>query len=281
MNDDEVTAIYLGALMVICIQLTVIGLIGNYEATAPNFVVAPAHQYTITIARFLSYYMMHLNVEPEIRNGLILCKYCLNHPGCFKEAIYHDKDGKRRINVIAVLPPFSLAIGQVLIGIIVEFFVLIYLTSLQKLMDVIIRFVAMAAICKFDDMYAASLFETKMKACAGKRLQKKYNRHMNWIMTQWQEEQREKRMQGDMRSLEDNNIPEYDPKNPKEEKPLYYKNKPFYRNPRNGSCCLTTMRVIVKSIRMFYVSVIYYFMPFFFTFVTFIMAIPLLNMSKN
>lgn len=84
MNDDEVTAIYLGALMVICIQLTVIGLVGNYEATAPNFVVAPAHEFTITIARFLAYYMMHLNVEPEIRNGLILCKYCLNHPGCFK-----------------------------------------------------------------------------------------------------------------------------------------------------------------------------------------------------
>lgn len=37
MNDDEVTAIYLGALMVICIQLTVIALIGNYEATTATF----------------------------------------------------------------------------------------------------------------------------------------------------------------------------------------------------------------------------------------------------
>ena len=103
-----------------------------------------------------------------------------------------------------------------MIGIIVEFFVLVYLTSLQKLMDVIIRFVAMAAICKFDDMYAAALFETKMKACAGKRMQKKYNRHMNYIFQQWLTEQRENRIQGDIRSLEDN-IPQYDPKNPKEE----------------------------------------------------------------
>lgn len=41
------------------------------------------------------------------------------------------------------------------------------------------------------------------------------------------------------------------------------------------------MRVVVKSIRMFYVSVIYYFMPFFFTFLTFIMALPLLKMGDK
>ena len=54
--------------------------------------------------------------------------------------------------------------------------VLVYLTSLKSLLDVIMKFVTLASICKFDDMYAASLFENKMKAAAGKKLKKYYYR---------------------------------------------------------------------------------------------------------
>lgn len=111
MSNDEVTNIYLGAIMVIFIQLTVICLITNHMQSSPGFAVAPAHSYTIILARFISYNMMHLNVEPEIRNGLVLCKYCLNHPGYFRDAIYKDEYGKRKISLKAVLPPFSLAMG--------------------------------------------------------------------------------------------------------------------------------------------------------------------------
>jgi len=111
MSNDEVTNIYLGAIMVIFIQLTVISLITNHMQSSPGFAIAPAHSYTIILARFISYNMMHLNVEPEIRNGLILCKYCLNHPGYFRDAIYKDENGKRKISLKAVLPPFSLAMG--------------------------------------------------------------------------------------------------------------------------------------------------------------------------
>jgi hypothetical protein len=129
--------------------------------------------------------MMHLNVETEIRNGLELCKYCLNHPGIFKGAAYRDSNGKRRINLIALLPPFSLTMGQVLVALAVELNLLVFLTSQQDLLDVIIKFIAMVAITKFDDMYAATL-QSKMKACAGKRLQKKYSRHMSYTYSLWQ-----------------------------------------------------------------------------------------------
>lgn len=59
---------------------------------------------------------------------------------------------------------------------IVEINVLVYLTSLKSLLDVIMKFVTLASICKFDDMYAASLFENKMKKAAGKKLKKYYYR---------------------------------------------------------------------------------------------------------
>lgn len=167
MNDDEITGLYLGALLVMFIQLGMMSLIMTYELTSPDFNILPAKEYTIMIARFISYYMMHLNVEPEIRNGLILGKYCVNHPGIFKNAYYADSNGKRKINLMAVLPPFSLALGQSLIALIVEINVLIFLTSMQSLLAVIMSFAALNAICKFDDMYAQALYETKMVECGG------------------------------------------------------------------------------------------------------------------
>lgn len=43
------------------------------------------------------------------------------------------------------------------------------------------KFVTLAPICKFDDMYAASLFENKMKAAAGKKLIKYYFRRHSYL----------------------------------------------------------------------------------------------------
>ena len=96
----------------------------------------------------------------------------------------------------------------------------------------------MVAICKFYDMYAAALFENKMKACAGKRLQKKYNRHMSYILTQWREEYKVKKHDvDDVRILDedsDNSQPNYDSDDPNEQ-PLVYQGKEFYRNPREDN----------------------------------------------
>jgi hypothetical protein len=86
MNDDEMMNIFLGALMIIGCQLCMIGMIIYYEVTSPNFNIVPATSFTIILARFLSSVMMHLNVEPEIRAGLILAKWCLNHPNRLKGA---------------------------------------------------------------------------------------------------------------------------------------------------------------------------------------------------
>lgn len=43
------------------------------------------------------------------------------------------------------------------------------------------KFVSMAAIVKFDDMYAAGLYEEKMKKAVGKTLPTEYQRHMSFM----------------------------------------------------------------------------------------------------
>lgn len=59
---------------------------------------------------------------------------------------------------------------QSTVAIVVEVMVIVFLASLNNLMDIIMKFVAMAAIIKFDDMYAASLFESKVRDAGGKKL---------------------------------------------------------------------------------------------------------------
>ena len=46
-------------------------------------------------------------------------------------------------------------------------------------MDVIMKFVSMSAIVRFDDMYATSLRDEKMLKAAGKTLPIEYKRYMN------------------------------------------------------------------------------------------------------
>jgi hypothetical protein len=86
MNPEEIQNIFIGAVMIICCQLCMMGMIISYEMTAPEFEMVPSKSFVIILARFLSALMMNLNVEPEIRAGLILAKYCLNHPNRIRGA---------------------------------------------------------------------------------------------------------------------------------------------------------------------------------------------------
>ena len=127
-------------------------------------------------------------------------------------------------------------------------------------MSVIMKFVTLAAICKFDDMYAASLQENKMQVAGGKKLKRYYFRRMGFMAEDSEIEFDEK---------DTDYIPEYE--NSGSTRPVgFYKGKAIYANPTKGSCCLGFMRFLVKSMRVFYVSTFYYFMPFVFIFLTFL-----------
>jgi len=146
--------------------------------TDPDFEIIPAKKFTVLIARFTSSMMMHLGVTDEIRQGLILMKWSVNHPDKFKNYKKVRKDGTEVYSVRRIIFGFLLGFMQAMIGIVVEVAIIVYLASLNGFLDIIMKFFSMAAITKFDDMYAASLPEEKFSAVAGKYLPIEYKRYM-------------------------------------------------------------------------------------------------------
>lgn len=112
-------------------------------------------------------------------------------------------------------------------------------------------------------------------------MEKRYCRSMKFMMEKWQlENDQKKKEMDDIRILDDKSDasqPDFDGNDKVEEPFGYIDGKPFYRNPREGSIPLQVMRGIIKSFRVIYVAIIYYFMPFFFTFITFIGSVQLLQ----
>lgn len=62
---------------------------------------------------------------------------------------------------------FLMGFAQTVIAVVVEIFVIIYLASLKSIIDIIRKFVTLAVIVRFDNMYSAALFESKMKKVVG------------------------------------------------------------------------------------------------------------------
>ena len=227
----------------------------------------------------MSSMMMHLNVEPEIRAGLMLAKYVVNHPNRFKGVYVKNSKGEYDIHNSRLIPPLFIALSQTFVGLVVEINVLIYLTSLKSLLDVIMKFVTLASICKFDDMYAASLIENKMKAAGGKKLKKYfYRRH-----TKIESELLLNKGDDDFRQAinYEQSAEIYQTGSTIDfQKPIaLVDGEKIYGNPRRNSFLLKCFRFLFKCVRLCYVSVIYYFMPFVFIFITFISNMPLLKES--
>ena len=139
---------------------------------------------------------------------------------------------------------------QVIIAITVEMLVVIYLSTLSKLIDIIMKFVSMAAIVKFDDMYAASLFEHKIRGANGKKMKKSFFRHMIW------------KQPSEVAVMAHTLINESEVQIPV--------SSDVRPNPRKGKYCLKFMRFLQKTCRMYYVCFNYYFLPYIALFVTFL-----------
>lgn len=143
--------------MVILVQITMIFLLLQIMTTGENgskekfFKILPASEFSVVIPRLLSSFMMHINVESDIRNGILLMKYAVNHPQNFKLTSYESEFNKmcintgltyyknqiRKVSRVRVLFAFSIGLAQTTIAIIMEFIVIIYLASLKDLMDII------------------------------------------------------------------------------------------------------------------------------------------------
>ena len=69
--------------------------------------------------------MMHLNVEPDVRNGLLLMKYAVNHPSAFKHNSNIINQGD--ISEKRVISGFMLGFFQCTTAFAVEICVIFYL----------------------------------------------------------------------------------------------------------------------------------------------------------
>ena len=137
---------------------------------------------------------------------------------------------------------------QAAVAIAMEVIVIVYLASLDNVMGIIVKFVSMSGMVRFDDMYAASIHEHKIKKAEKQRLKFTYKRKMGQSMEQDPE---------DDGLLSD---------------PSEISKKETLEHPRSKRLDIRMMRVVQKLIRMFYVCLGYYFMPFFAVFITFFEA---------
>lgn len=92
-------------------------------------------------ARFVCSILMHLQVEGDMRQGLVMMKYAINHPKEFSNPFY----------------AFFVALMQSMGGLASEICCIVFLCSLTDPINIIIRFVAFASIGKIDNFYYAAL----------------------------------------------------------------------------------------------------------------------------
>ena len=95
-----------------------------------DFEIRRAVSIEMMIARFMASMMMHINVEKDVRGGLSMMKYVVNH---------YD----RFTNPYA---PFMIAFFAASIAVIVEINVMIILSSMEDILSVVMKFVSLASI---------------------------------------------------------------------------------------------------------------------------------------
>ena len=140
LDMEDVHNSYHAAMFVFGFQLLMILFIGTIIAGDGFQIVLPSN-VSVLGARFICTILMHLQVEGDMRQGLRMMKYVTNHPFDFANP------GSA----------FFVALMQTTGGLAAEIACILFLGSIDKAIDVIIKFVALASIAKVDDIYAAAL----------------------------------------------------------------------------------------------------------------------------
>ena len=140
LNINEVHNAFHAAMFVFGIQCLMIFFIGTMIFSADFMIVLPS-TLSVMGARFICTILMHLQVEGDMRQGLRMMKFVTNHPKDF------SNPGSA----------FFVALMQCFGGLFAEIACILFLGSIDKAIDVIIKFVALASIAKVDDFYASAL----------------------------------------------------------------------------------------------------------------------------
>jgi hypothetical protein len=184
---------------------------------------------------------MHNILAEEIKDGLKIMKYTINHPEHFeRRALEKDEfegtskeDGK----YTRVTYGFLIGLIQYSIALALEIMSIIFLNSLGSYRLIIVCYASLTAVANFDNMFAAALDSHPIKAASGKKLRVSFHRMMKF----------------EIKEGEAANENSADPAD---------KASKWMKNPRSGNCYLSFLRLIFKLIRMWHVSFFFYFAPF-------------------
>ena len=119
-----------------------------------GFKIIAANGLDMIVARFVASMMMHINCEKDIRNGINMMKYSVNHYEKFT-------------NVYAT---FFIAWLSTAIAFITEINVMLILSSLPNILGVVMKYVSLAAISKIPGFYYESLIEHKLLEAGGMKM---------------------------------------------------------------------------------------------------------------
>ena len=90
--------------------------------------------------------MMHLNIEKDLRNGITMMKYAVNHYENFHN-VY-----------VAFFVAFLLTLSSYTI----EISIIMVLTSLPNVLEIIMKYVSLSAIANIPRFYYNSLVDYKL-----------------------------------------------------------------------------------------------------------------------
>jgi hypothetical protein len=136
------------------IQIILLCFCWKFAYEDQGFIIMPTCQIDMLIARFIAAMFMHINVEKDVRNGIAMMKYAVNH--------YE--------NFTTVYPAFLIALMYTTNSFLVEINVMLILSSLGKILDVIMKYVSLAAIANIPRFYYASLSNLKPLKFGGHKL---------------------------------------------------------------------------------------------------------------
>lgn len=135
----------------------------NFERMNWSSLITPSDSYDMMVARFMSSIMMHINVEQDVKNGIHMMKYVVNHHEDFHSPYM----------------PFIFGFFSMVLSIFVEINVMIILTALPDVLGIIVRYIALSTIANVPRYYFASLVDSEVaKATSGKNISITKFRHM-------------------------------------------------------------------------------------------------------
>ena len=152
LDIDEVHSAFHAAMFVFGFQLAMITFIGII-IYGETFVIVLPPSVSVMGARFICTILMHLQVESDIRQGLRMMKFVTNQPFDFSNPV----------------SAFFVSLMQIAGGLSAEIACILFLGSIDKAIDVIIKFVALASIANVDNIYASAL------PADGNKIKKKTN----------------------------------------------------------------------------------------------------------